>query len=193
MVENENKIVGFILNPETGEVGTPIHEGDRIVPKRQIEESCQKIQFGKGRRYIKVFNDTIDAMGLSLAERGFITYLLKFISYTDNVLRYDNKILDVKTIAILLDREYESTRQLTKKLIDKGILAIIKVSSPTFVKSQSNHMLKAYIFNPYIATKSVTLDKTVYDIFTNAGWSDDVIGKAIDKDVELKSFAKGRI
>lgn len=99
-----------------------------------------------------------------------MTYLLKFISYPDNVLKYNKKILDVKTIANLLGREYESTRQLTKKLLDKGVLALIKIESPTFVKSQANHTLKAYIFNPYIAVGDRQVSGYVYSIFQKFGW-----------------------
>ena len=52
-------------------------------------------------------------------------------------------------------------------------------------KSGNKHYLKAYIFNPYIATTSSKILKSVYDIFTAAGWNFGVIGNGIENNITI--------
>lgn len=183
MEVNERKIAELRIDPDTGDVVGAIYEGDKIISKRQIEESCKAIQFGKGKCYIKVFEETLGDMNLNPSEMSFVVRILKYVSYSDNMLRYKNKLLDIKTISILLDKEYECTRQIMKRLIGKGVLAVVKISPPTFAATRRDNLMKAYIFNPYLAIRGTTLNKMVYDIFANAGWDDDTIGKSVDENI----------
>lgn len=185
MDENERKVVELRVDPNTGDVVGAIYEGDKIITKKQAELACAMVIFGKGEPFVKMFTRIMKALKLTPSEELLAYHLLDYVSPKDNMLRYEDKLLDIKTIAILLEQEYESTRQVMKRLIDRGVLAVVKTGCPTYAKSGNKHYLKAYIFNPYIATTSSKILKSVYDIFTAAGWNFGVIGNGIENNITI--------
>lgn len=168
---------------ETGEIVGNICEGDHIVHGTTIEQTLAYCNnFGKGMHHLKVFDNIIDKLDLTGAEAVMMFKLMRFISYEDNLLRYNNKLLDVRAIAKLVGQEPEATRKTITKLVRRGVLGVVYTGA---LSTSEECSLRAYIFNPFICVKGKRLHLNVIRIFQNAGWDFNQVGVRIEDGEEI--------
>lgn len=183
-MEMEKRIVQHRVDAETGEIVGVIYEGDRIVHKEQIDFVKEYVQkFDKEHEFVKIYKETLRCLDLTPSEKLMMYELMDYVSYQDNYLRSNGILLDIKAIARLLHKEYEATRQVIKRLVDKGVLAVVRTGC---FSTADKHTFKAYIFNPYIGSCSSMMSSTVLEIFKCAGWGFGNIGHAIQSEEVLK-------
>jgi hypothetical protein len=115
----------LVIDKETGSVINTINKGDRVIHKEQIEY-CKEYDnnFGKGRNFVKLFDDLEDMLTnkLTNAEIVFILKIRKFVSYNDAILRDDfgkGEVLTYDTIAGKTKMSYSGARKIIESLMKK--------------------------------------------------------------------------
>lgn len=177
MDENERKVMELRVDPNTGDV-VDMDCSDKEIATTNPPKPNTTVDISNKREFcVEIHPRLMNLMNLSTSEELLAYHLLEYVSLKDNVLKYQGKPLDIKTIAILLEREYESTRQIMRRLINKGVIAMIYLYHDTKDKKLS----KAYIFNPYIATKEERIPGYILSIFQKFGWGIQPCKMDVDK------------
>ncbi|MDF2951050.1 MAG: hypothetical protein K0S18_633 [Anaerocolumna sp.] len=165
----EKELRGTVFNENTGEIIDYIYEGDSIL-RDKSKEANEKYErnFNKGESFLKVYDKVMPILGkkLSNAEFAFTMQLLPYISYKDNVLKFNGKILDIKELSSCMDVGYDNARKLVSSLIKKGILGRHEtgcIERPTI-------KLQCITVNPFIFNRGTQMDKTVITLFKDSGW-----------------------
>jgi len=164
----ENDFV--IINPHNGELVGKLREGDKVVTKEQSEHQQKYVDnFNKGEKFLKIYEKAMPILAKKLKynEFTFLMQLLPYVSYKDNILRYENKVLDMQDLSTLLpEYSYDTVRRIVPSLIRKGVLGIHK----TGCLDRPNIIIKCYTVNPFIVTKGTTMDRTIIGLFEKSGW-----------------------
>jgi len=158
-----------IVNPNTGEFIDTYGEGDKIVHKEQSEHLQKYItNFNKGESFVKVFDKYIPVLGKKLTnpEFGIVMRLIPYVSYQDNVLRNNKKVLTIQEISELMDMKYDYGRKIIASLIKKGVLGIHK----TGCIDKPKVMIKTIVANPYIFVRGIEINRVVAGLFEKTGW-----------------------
>lgn len=87
---------------------------------------------------------------------GLSQYLSK-----NNILKYNNKIADGKTLAIALNQNYDTFKRILPSLIEKGVFAKIIVQSDTY----ANKTKQCIVANPFVFISNSITDDKILDIF----------------------------
>ena len=93
MGENENR---YVLDPNTGEVLTEIHPGDRLLRAETIDYlHSQGREFNKGKTFVKLYDEVIPYLinCLTSTELKYVIALAQHVSYKDCVVRKTNNNL----------------------------------------------------------------------------------------------------
>lgn len=104
---------------------------------------------------------------LSTKEFAVAMGIIPFISYKDGILRYDGKISDIKTIATVLDEDYDCFRKIISSLIKKNIISKIKRQSDTYQNKTKNCL----VVNPYIYLRGQDIEKDIAEKFSGSKWA----------------------
>lgn len=169
-IQNKEKIrVGTVID-EYGEIINEIYEGDKIVRQEQDEyKKTHIIGFKKKEAFVKVFIHPITALFKELPTKEYAVTmaLMPFISYNDGILRYDGKIIDVKTISNILGENYETFKRIIASLIKKEILGKVERPSDTY----ANKTKKCLVVNPFIFLRGQDIEKDIVALFENSKWA----------------------
>ncbi|SHJ92749.1 hypothetical protein [Paramaledivibacter caminithermalis] len=119
-------------------------------------------KFDPEKKFTKSFhsklNDIRNEFGLSTAEMGVIFTLSFHIGYEDNLLYHENGTpLKKRDLYKILDLAHNAVDKYINSLVDKGILAKVKV------KRSVN-----YYLNPYIFYRGNRIDNTLLNMFNKA-------------------------
>lgn len=155
---------------EDGVILGGIYEGDKIVvPKQQEYQNRYITNFQKKEAFIKVFTSPIPMLFKELPTKEFAVAMaiMPFISYKDGVLRYNNKIVDVKTLSEQLGENYDVFRKTIASLVKKEVLGKIELQSDTY----QNKTKQCICVNPFIFLRGQDLDKKIHDKFVNSKWA----------------------
>ena len=179
----ENKeLRGTVVNEDTGEIIDYIYEGDSILREKSKEANNKYIRdFNKGESFLKVYDKVMAVLAkkLSNAECSFVLQLMPYISYKDNVLKEDGKVLDIRLLSEVMDVGYDNTRKLVSSLINKGILG----RHETGCIENPKIKLQCITANPYIFNRGTIMDKTITTLFDGTGW-DKLIDTKITREVK---------
>lgn len=164
---------GIFIN-DSGEILAEFYEGDIVSIRRKEQQEYANnhyIGFSKGESFVKlIVNNVIPLFReLSKPEYAVAMALTSFISYDDCIIRFNNKVLDVKDIHRLLNgtqenKGYENTRRIINNLIKKEVL----IYDYTF--NNNNKRIKCLIANPYIFFKGSDILKRSADLFKDSKW-----------------------
>jgi len=168
--EDEKEIRGIIVDPETGEIIDQINAGDSIMrlESKKIDEKYQR-NFNKGESFLKIYDSVMPDLLKYLTKTEFSCsmLLLPYISYEDCILKKNNgSVINLKDIPEMFDLSYDRSRKIIKSLINKGVIGIFE----TGYKENPNKKFKCYAFNPFIASKGTTINKTVVTMFSESQW-----------------------
>lgn len=167
----ENKeLRGIIINEETGEIIDHIYEGDSILrdKSKEVNEKYER-NFNKGESFLKVYDKVMPELRskLSKTELSTTLMLLPYISYEDCILKNDDgSVIKLPDFQNLLGLSYDRTRKIIKSLTTLGVLGMFE----TGCKEKPKVMFKCYVFNPYIASKGTTINKSVAGLFAETKW-----------------------
>lgn len=163
--------VAAVVSYETGEVIKEVHRGDKIVTSAQQEYlSTHQRNFKKKEGFVKVYiNTSIELYKkLTTKELAICIGLMPFISYTDGVLRYNNKITTAKEISELLNEDYSNFSKIIKSLYKKEVIKKIEVTSDINIYRTK----KCIVVNPYIFFRGNDVDIRLKELFINSIWAD---------------------
>ena len=167
---NEERVkVGTIVD-EDGVILGGIYEGDKIVTPKQQEYTQKYItNFQKKEAFVKVFTSPIPTLFKELPTKEFAVAMaiMPFISYKDGILKYNNKIADVRTISEQLGENYDVFRKTIASLIKKDVLAKVERQSDTY----QNKTKQCICVNPYIYLRGQDLDREIQEKFVNSKWA----------------------
>ncbi len=180
-MDNSEKIVTMVLNPETGEITDSFREGDSY--KKYTREDKEKIRnflkekdecepFNEGVSFVKLYDDILDDLGeyLTTGEFSFAIRLAKHVSYKDCILRTNGnpngKILNVQDLAALMKTDPTVVRRYVSSLVKKGVLG----KHVTGCRDNPNIQIKAITCNPYIFSRGNKLNPTAVSLFANSRW-----------------------
>lgn len=167
--EEERIKVGTVVDND-GVILNNIYEGDKIVtPKQDEYKNKYAINFKKGDAFVKMFISPLCELykELSSSECAVVLGTMSFISYKDGILRYDNKILNVKEICELLDANYETFKRTFANLIKKEVFKKIERQSDKYADKTK----KCIVVNPYIFLRGQDIEKSIVEEFSNTKWA----------------------
>ena len=166
---NERVKVGTVID-EYGVILQDIYEGDKIVTEKQSEyKSKYVLNFKSKEAFVKVYTNPIAAMFKELPTKEFAVAmaLMPFISYKDGILRYENKIVDVKTISDVLGENYDVFRKTFSSLIKKEVIGKIKRQSDTY----ANKTKQCIVVNPNLYLRGQPIEREIVEKFSNSKWA----------------------
>lgn len=160
----------WMVIDQNGEVVNKIREGDKIVRKETQEHLSRYIDnFNKGKNFVKIYDDMMPILDekLTANEYKLFMQLIHYVSYKDNILRYENKILDMKDMSELIKSySYDAVRKIVPSLIKKGLIGVHK----TGCAERPSLILKCYTVNPYVIYRGTTMDRDISGLFEKSGW-----------------------
>lgn len=161
----------------TGEIKGYIYEGDKIVSNEKLDNKMKylrkyDIKFGKSEAFVKLWKISINELRkrLTPSEVVFAVMLMDYISYNDNLLRYNGhgngKILTAKDIAELNEIDERTVKRNITSLVKKGVLAYYVTG--TFEDEKIK--IKSIAYNPHIACRGDKVECGVLAAFIDTGW-----------------------
>jgi|LSQX01.3.fsa_nt_gb hypothetical protein len=158
------KVIGDVVDRDTGEINATIFEGDRILRRQSIDYLKDTVELLPNESYIKTFIKPLSQLSevLSGPEMFMTYYLLQYLSYDSGLLMHANgKLLTRKRICDELgqserqvDRTLESLKE--KEVIKKVLGAKREVS---------------FLVNPWLFMRGKRINKTLHDLFKNSQWA----------------------
>ena len=167
--EPERVQVGYAVSMD-GEIMHGLYEGDKIVhPKQDEYKRTHIIGFKKKEAFVKVFTNPIVALFKELPTKEFAVTMaiMPFISYSDGILRYNNKIADGKVISDVLGENYDTFKRIITSLIKKDVLKRVVRPSDTY----ANKTKKCLVVNPFIFLRGQDVEKEIVDLFSGSKWA----------------------
>ena len=176
MEENENR---YVLDPNTGEVLTEIHPGDRLLRAETIDYLHNPgREFNKGKTFVKLYDEVIPYLinCLTSTELKYVIALAQHVSYKDCVVRKTNNNLSepisTREFCEINGFSYNTVKKIFNSLKNKGVIAFVEVGQVF-----SDYIGKAktmYIVNPYIYFRGMDINETVKTIFDDTGWKEEL-------------------
>lgn len=157
---------------DTLQVGDKVTHMRDVMARKQIVEKYDT-KFNKGVRFVKIYDDMIDALAekLTLGEFRFAIRLTKHISYDDCILRTNGhgngRILSIHDISDVMNINYQNCCKLINALIDKGVIGKHTVGS---IETPGKEV-QCFTANPYIFMRGKKVERTIVSLFENTGWS----------------------
>jgi len=151
------KVVGKVIDDETGEIISEIYEGDRITRADDVYHN-----FNKDKQFVKLYSG-ISLLRKHLTDRQFslAIALADFVCYQDCCLRTgghkNGKPMTNRDISEVLDENYNTIREIMKELKDKEVLGVFETGGKKFIT-----------VNPWIYTKGADVNKTVLAYFKDS-------------------------
>lgn len=137
-------------------------EGHSVPSTSIYVDADARPRFEPEKKFTKSFHSKLqnirNEFSLSTMEMGIIFTLSFHIGYEDNLLCHDNGTpLKKKDLSKILDLAHNAIDKYMASLVDKGILAKVKV------KRSVN-----YYLNPYIFYRGSRIDNTLLNMFNKA-------------------------
>ena len=151
------KVVGKVIDDETGEIISEIYEGDRITRADDVYHN-----FNNGNRFVKLYHG-VRLMRKHLSDRqlSLAIALADFVCYKDCCLRTgghnNGNPMKNRDIADALDENYNTIREIMKELKDKEVLGVFETGDRKFIT-----------VNPWIYTRGTDVNKTVLSYFKDS-------------------------
>lgn len=164
----------LLFNPNTGEYGGIFNaDTQQIRNKKQIEyyeEHKQEIEenkvydFGQSGSFNMFSTFSIEQLaneGLTGTDYRVLLLLMSGVGYkTGYISMGNNHSITPEWVANKLDIDKKTVNRVLKKLIDKGIIAIVITEKK-----------KSYFMNPYIQYKGRWISKDLYNMFKETKWA----------------------
>ena len=164
----------LLFNPDTGEIkGIFDSETQTIRSKAQIEyydkhkfeiNSDKVYDFGQSGKFNMFSTFSIEQLaneGLTGTDYRVLLLLMSGVGYkTGYISMGNNHSMKPEWIAEKLDVHKKTVDIILKKLIDKGIIAIVITEKK-----------KSYFMNPYIQYKGRWISKDLYNMFKDTKWA----------------------
>lgn len=161
--------IGQVVSDD-GVILHDIYEGDRYISKEQTEYIQNNyLNFKKGAAFTKVLIDAdlLLFKKLTIREYAIASILKSFIDYQDGYLKYNKKIVDIKTLSEILEENYDTFRKTITSLEKKGVLSKQEIQSDTY----ANKTKICIVLNPYIFFRGKDVNKWIADLFKNTEWA----------------------
>lgn len=166
---NDREQVGTIVDTD-GVILGALYEGDKIVTSHQDEYKHKYIiNFQKKEAFVKVYTNPITALFKELPTKEFAVAMaiMPFISYKDGILRYDGKIVTIKTISDVLCENYDGFKKIISSLVKKDIIKKVERQSDTNLSKTK----QCYVVNPYIFLRGADIEKDIVELFKGTKWA----------------------
>lgn len=140
------------------------------VEEREKIEQAHKKLIKKGG-WVNIFGLSLEALsemekdGNAIKSCAFS--LLAFISNNNNILKCGNNYLNISNFSEFLDKDQSNMSKVFKKLIQYGVICKTQISKICENSKETNQI---YIYNPYIARPSGTVNECVYQLFDNTAF-----------------------
>lgn len=157
-MDDDKKIKGIIINPDTGEEMGFLCDGDRVVRKASIEfltttQEWKMEQFFKG--HIGEIKKWMDE--LSVYEKSFLFSIVPYISYDDCHLQYGNgRDIGTEDLVGITKMARRMVYEVINSLTEKDILYRGK-----------NSKNRQYFVNPWLFCKGNRINKVLRTMFKN--------------------------
>jgi hypothetical protein len=154
----------LVIDSDTGEIMTELHEGDRIVRAASIDASHEFEYAPKNETFTKLYHKIIPLMvdcDLSASELMVFMYLAVNLRYISNVAKYPNGKLITRD-------SLQNDLQLSEPTIKRSIYRLIKVG---LIVEATTIEGKVFVVNPFVVTVGDKINKTVYDLFRKSKWA----------------------
>ena len=163
MNKRQKEIRSYCVNPETAEIVNEIYTGDKIVRAETTKYLQQTVEIGKEKSFIKLFENTIVALGneaLTGNQWRVLTTIIKYFRYDSGLVSFRNgKPLTVEDISNISKLPLSSCFMAVDKLVQKKIIG----------KSKVGHDIKYYM-NPFIFCRGTRINRTLFTMFENSRW-----------------------
>lgn len=164
----------LIFNPDTGEIrGIFDSETQVIRAKAQVEyydkhkfeiNNDKVYDFGQSGKFNMFSTFSIEQLaneGLTGADYRVLLLMMSGVGYkTGYISMGNNHSMTPEWMAKKLDIHKKTVDKILKKLIDKGIIAIVVTEKK-----------KSYFMNPYIQYKGRWISKDLYNMFKDTKWA----------------------
>lgn len=140
----------FIVN-SNGEVIQSLDKGDRILryKSKKYLQDTEKTKY----RFVKFNIDHIEEV-LEIAP--IVKYLFRYISFTSNLLAYENYVyVTPRNLSMIMGKSLSNVRRQFQKLERYDVIK----------KKRINGNKYAYYFNPYIACRSSRVEIDTLNLF----------------------------
>jgi len=176
----------LLYNPNTGETGGIFNaDTQEIRSKKQVEyyeEHKEEIDkdkvynFGQSGRFNMFSTFSIEQLAnesLTCSDYKILLLMMSGIGYKTGYISIgNNHAMTPEWIAKKLNVDKKTVDRCIKKLIDKGIIAIVITEKK-----------KSYFLNPYIQYKGKWISKDLYNMFKETKWAKQA---ADERENELK-------
>lgn len=157
----KEKVASVVSN--NGEIIDEICVGDKIIRKSTSDYLDSTIEIGKDKRFVKLFESTIDALGdeaLTGKQWRILMIIIRYFRYDSGLISFENgNPLTVDHISDLTNIPKRTVFDSMEKLVTKKIIA----------KNKVGYEIKYYI-NPFIFCKGTRINKTLYSMFEKTKW-----------------------
>jgi hypothetical protein len=154
----------LVIDSETGEVMTELHDGDRIIRGTSIDAIHELECAPKGETFTKLYHKVIPLIvdcGLSASELIMFMHLAVNLRYISNIAKYPN--------GKLITREnLQNDLKVSEPTVKRSIYRLIKVG---LIVEASTIEGKVFVVNPFVVTVGDKINKTVYDLFRKSKWA----------------------
>lgn len=164
----------LIFNPDTGEIRGIFDSETQVIrakaqveyyDKHKFEINNDKIyDFGQSGKFNMFSTFSIEQLaneGLTSADYRVLLLMMSGVGYkTGYISMGNNHSMTPEWMAKKLDIHKKTVDKILKKLIDKGIIAIVVTEKK-----------KSYFMNPYIQYKGRWISKDLYNMFKDTKWA----------------------
>lgn len=143
----------YIVN-DSGEVIHSLERGDRILryKSKKYLQDTEKTKY----RFIKL---NIEYLVEVLDIAPIVKYLLRYISFTTNLLAYENYVyVTPRNLSMIMGKSLSNIRKQFQKLERYDVIKKQRISGNKY----------AYYFNPYIASRSSRIEIDTLNLFCNS-------------------------
>ena len=169
---NERKIIGRVVDPDTGEIINDIYEGDVILHEQEVIKN-----YNDRKRFVKLF-DGINNLRKYLNNQGeFSTAvsLADYVCYLDCIIRKggvrNGKKLGIEELSKELEIPYNTLKRNILSLNKKGIINYSKEGS-----IDNKYVGENIVVNPDIYLRGCNVNQSVIGLFENSGWKEYIEG-----------------
>jgi hypothetical protein len=158
VIKLENKKVGLVVNPDTGEIINEINAGDRLLRKTSVEY-LNNTQDWKMENFFKGHTGEIGnwIKDLSVNERAFLFSIVPHIGYEDCCIKYSNgRPLGTEDLVKVTYMPRSTVYEVLVSLTKKDILYRGK-----------NSKERQFFINPWLFCKGSRINKVIRTMFRN--------------------------
>lgn len=154
----------IVIETETGEQLTELHEGDIIVRGDSIEALKELESAPEGETFTKLYHKVVPMIAqckLSSSEWVIFLFLGSNLRYISNVSKYHNgKLITRENLQRDLKLPEITVKRSVLRLIREGLIIEARTIEG-----------KVFVVNPFVLSVGGRVSKTVYDLFRKSKWA----------------------